>query len=260
MAASQSDTNELRNNIIKQLNRICHEKYRGNASEMAEDAQVSQSKMSRLLHGKQEKIDPYLGVAADIADAQSIELSQVTTPAPARSQRADMQAVHAYCDVEIGARDTRAMTDWTFEDVNVPTRIARQLVGQKPPDEVGLVQVRGESMYPEIQDGDWVLFTPTERLVDGGTFLIRMDGALLLKNLQRKAGNRVRIHCFNEDFEDDIIRKDSGGWVTDDHRSHAVEFEVVGKFLNVIQEKELYRSSQRVKEALKAHTHMNGTS
>lgn len=254
MPSPHSDTTELRNKIIKQLNRICREEYGGNASRMAEDAQVSQSKMSRLLHGKGQKIDPYLGVAADIANAQSIDLSQITTPKPTSE---DTHSVHAFRSVKVGARDTRPMEDWPYENVNIPTRIGRQLVGQEPPDDVGLVQVKGESMYPEIQNGDWVLFTPCNELVDGGTFLIRLDGALLLKNLQRKAGNRVRIHSFNESFDDDFIRQvGSGEWVTDDRHEHPVAFEVVGRFLNVIQPKELFRSSQRVKEAIKAHASM----
>lgn len=258
MSRSASNTVELRNEIIKQLNRICRKQYEGNASQMAEDAQVSQSKMSRLLHGKGEKIDPYLEVAADIADAQSMDLSSLTSPQHEPSE--GEETLRAFRDVRVGAKHVKPMHDWTYEDVTVPAHIARQLVGQQDvPEQVGLIQVRGQSMYPEIQCGDWVLITPCEKIVDGGTFLIRLDGALLLKNLQRKAGNRIRIHCFNEEFEDDIIRKAESGWVTDDHRSHRVEFEVVGRFLNVVQKKELFRSSQRVKEAITAYAHANGT-
>lgn len=258
MTTSYSDTHELRNKIIKQLNHICRDEYGGNASSMAENAQVSQSKMSRLLHGKQEKIDPYLEVAADVADALSMDLSQITSNTPTQTDTSS-HVVRTYEGVFVGTHNTDPMSDWPYDPLTIPPRVAHQLIGTPdPPDQIGLVEVQGESMYPEIQCGDWVLFSPADEVVDGGTFLIRLDGALLLKNLQRKAGNRIRIHCFNSEFEDDVIRRGKGGWVTDDHNEHSVEFEVVGRFLNTVQKKELFRSSQRVREAVQASRHANG--
>jgi len=159
-------------------------------------------------------------------------------------------------DVTVGAGNgKRPMNEWDFTELRIPTKILKSMVGRENvPKEVGITKVKGESMYPEVQSGDYVMWTATESVCDGGTYLIRLDGGLLLKVLQRKAGKRLRIHSINSSFSDDFIRQtESGVWVTDDEQEHMVDFEVVGRFLNVIQPKDLFRSTQRLHDVMSAY-------
>lgn len=61
------------------------------------------------------------------------------------------------------------------------------------------VRVRGVSMEPVLRNGHPVLIDPndTEILTEGPHFL-RLEGALLLKNLQRLPGGRLRIWSENQ--------------------------------------------------------------
>lgn len=61
------------------------------------------------------------------------------------------------------------------------------------------VRVRGISMEPILRDGHPALIDPndTEVLTEGPHFL-RLEGALLLKNLQRLPGGRLRIWSENQ--------------------------------------------------------------
>lgn len=164
--------------------------------------------------------------------------------------------LHLYEDIVAGAGSgIEPINEWKFTTFDLPLEILRSLVGTRPiPDEIGIVQIEGESMYPEVQSGDWVMFTPTDVIADGSAYLVRLEDALLLKVLQRKPGRRLRIHSLNASIEDDYIRKTSAGeWVTDDHRELVSDFEVIGKFLNVIQPKDLYAASQRVHDILGAY-------
>lgn len=257
MPTSASDTESLRKIIATRLSRVCDDLYGGVATRMAEDLGESQSKISRLLAGKQKKIDAYLEVASKLAERHSgISIEQLTRPsAPATTT--DKKEMRVYEDVEAGAGNgLKPMNEWKWHPVLIPEEIMRSLVGQTSPipDEIGILRVQGESMYPEIKSGDWIMFTPASNIADGATYLVRLDGALLVKVIQRKAGRRLRIHSLNSKFEDDYIRKcEHGHWVTDDEQERRVEFEVVGRFLNVIQPKDLYAASQRVHDAITAY-------
>jgi phage repressor protein C with HTH and peptisase S24 domain len=228
---------------------------------MASAVGVSQSKMSRLINEAQDSIDPYLEVASLASSELSIPIEKITKPRP--TQRADDQTqppLLLYEDVVVGAGNSvRPIEEWEYVHIQIPRRVIRTLIGHDTvPDPLYVNRVRGESMYPEIQGGDYVVWTPEEEVVDGGTYVIRFDEGILLKVLQRKPGQRLRIHSLNPEFTDDVIKKTGRGvWVTDTEEKHRVDFDVHGRFLNVIQPKDLYRSSQRVHDLMTAYKTIN---
>lgn len=89
-----------------------------------------------------------------------------------------------------------------------------------PHDKVALVRVAGSSMEPEIRSGDVVLVDREDRAVGvEGAHLVRVDGGLLLKVLQRRPGNRIRVASRNPEFEPFEVDLNGAG----------TDFEVLGR-------------------------------
>jgi phage repressor protein C with HTH and peptisase S24 domain len=86
-------------------------------------------------------------------------------------------------------------------------------------------------MRPAIRDGDVVAYRPTSSVSDG-LHLIRLDGTLVLRKVQRKPGRRLRLFCLHDAFEDSIIQRGRRGWETVQGRP--VDFEVVGDQITVV--------------------------
>jgi len=254
-----SNVETLRARIVSELKELRDSHYNRSGAEMARSTGVSQSKMSRILNENQSGIDAYIDVAERVADNLGVDPGRVI-PMPA-AKTAEEKSVQIY-DVEVGAGNgIRPVEEWSYDDARLPKEILRAVLDGPVPKQLGLVQVRGESMYPEVSSGDFAFWTPTSEVVDGNAYLIRMDDAVLLKILQRKPGHRLRIHSLNAAFSDDIIRKtDTGQWVTDEEKEVAVSFDVRGLFLGAIRPTDLYRASQRMQDFARAHEMINGSS
>jgi len=70
-------------------------------------------------------------------------------------------------------------------------------------DQSAVLRARGDSMSPTIEDGDRMLIDERDRKVvaKGGIFVIRMDGALMVKRVARAgAGERIAITSDNANF------------------------------------------------------------
>lgn len=64
-----------------------------------------------------------------------------------------------------------------------------------------IVDVKGESMEPKLQDGDLVLVDKSQTDISSGkTYVLRMDGHLLVKNLQLLPHGLVQVASFNMGF------------------------------------------------------------
>ena len=250
----------LRARIVAQLKDLRDTHYDRSGAKMARSTGVSQSKMNRILNENQAGIDAYVDVAERVAEDLGIDVNTIV-PVSMPPDRQKEKNIRVY-DVEVGAGNgVRPVEEWSYDDAHLPRQILRAVLDGPVPKQLGLVQVRGESMYPEVSSGDYAFWTPTSDVVDGDAYLIRMDDALLLKILQRKPGNRLRIHSLNPAFSDDIIRKtDTGQWVTDEEKEVAVSFDVRGLFLGAIRPTDLYRASQRMQDFSRAHEMINGSS
>lgn len=68
-------------------------------------------------------------------------------------------------------------------------------------EESAVLRAQGDSMSPTIEDGDRMLIDERDRKVvaKGGIFVVRMDGALMVKRLAR-AGELIAITSDNMDF------------------------------------------------------------
>lgn len=70
------------------------------------------------------------------------------------------------------------------------------------PGDLKLIYVEGDSMEPDLRAGDIVLLDHTDtRAGREGVYVIRMDGALLVKQLQRLPGGVVKVISRNQAYE-----------------------------------------------------------
>ncbi len=70
------------------------------------------------------------------------------------------------------------------------------------PADLRLINVSGDSMEPDLRAGDIILIDHTDtRASREGIYVIRMDGALLVKQLQRLPGGTVKVISRNQAYE-----------------------------------------------------------
>ena len=70
------------------------------------------------------------------------------------------------------------------------------------PDELAVITVRGDSMFPTLVDGDTVLVDRTQKAIKrDGIYVIRHDDYVLIKRLQiDPVRNKVTVSCDNRDY------------------------------------------------------------
>jgi len=75
------------------------------------------------------------------------------------------------------------------------------------PDDLRLIYVEGDSMEPVLHAGDIILVDHTDTAARReGIYVLRMDGALLVKQLQRLPGGLLRVMSHNEAYEPFTIK------------------------------------------------------
>lgn len=83
------------------------------------------------------------------------------------------------------------------------------------PSDLYLINVDGESMEPTLRSGDLILVDPrgAGEIPRDGVYVLRMDGTLLVKRLQRLPGRRVKVSSDNTAYES--FELDLDHWVDD---------------------------------------------
>lgn len=78
----------------------------------------------------------------------------------------------------------------------------------------------GESMYPTINSGDYLIVSNDEQdLAPGdGIYFIRLEGDVLVKRLQRLPGQKIKVSSDNKAYEPYVIEINDG-----------IDFQILGK-------------------------------
>ena len=64
-----------------------------------------------------------------------------------------------------------------------------------------IVDVKGKSMEPYLKDGDLVIVDKSQtNIIDGKTYVLRIDGNLFVKNLQLLPNSVIQVVSFNSGF------------------------------------------------------------
>ena len=81
------------------------------------------------------------------------------------------------------------------------------------PADLYLIHVDGESMEPTLRPGDVILVDRrnAQAVPRDGIYVLRMDGSLLVKRLQRLPGRQVKVSSDNPAYEPFDLRLDAPG-------------------------------------------------
>lgn len=72
------------------------------------------------------------------------------------------------------------------------------------PAKVKLIEVVGDSMYPTIKDGDYVIIDETKAYGVDGIYAINLHNQLLIKRLKFRLNGTIAIISDNKDYETEI--------------------------------------------------------
>lgn len=105
----------------------------------------------------------------------------------------------------------------------------RQTYGVNP-NELKLLASRGESMAPTIAPGSILMVNCGDdaRKAGDGIYVVRLEGDILVKRLQRLPGNLIKVSSDNPAYEPFTVRLDDG-----------VDFEMLGRVVVAIDLKRL---------------------
>ncbi len=67
------------------------------------------------------------------------------------------------------------------------------------------IYVEGNSMEPQIHDGDLVIFRKSSDWVSGNVVVVCLDGRLLVKGIVRGPDGGVRLRSLNKNYDDIVI-------------------------------------------------------
>ncbi len=173
-----------------------------------------------------EKAAPSFLPLARLASAANIRLEWLATgegspdaaaPGAHRLESADLGADYAMIplyDVQAAAGHGAVVEDQQATDALAFKKqwIHRELHAN--PGDLYLIHVVGESMEPTLAAGDIILVDHrpgAQGVTHDGIYVLRMDGGLLVKRLQRLPGHRIKLSSDNSAYDPFELSLDSAG-------------------------------------------------
>lgn len=132
-------------------------------------------------------------------------MSKIASPVSAQHHVAQDRVGYAYIplyDVKAAAGRGRVVDgEQIIDALAFKEDWIRQELRTSPAD-LRLIYVEGDSMEPDLRAGDIILIDHTDTSARReGIYVIRMDGALLVKQLQRLPGSTVKVISRNPAYE-----------------------------------------------------------
>jgi phage repressor protein C with HTH and peptisase S24 domain len=189
-------------------------------SELAELAQISIPTITRLENGKTNaKIEDIGRIASTLNTSVAYLLGETDTPEPSVKKReieddlAPLNPNHRTV-VRILPKEFAASCgwgiDWSWN--SEPVYYDFEYIDPDPDlvrfSPVTGMHVMGDSMEPDIEDGDIVLFTDNPNDIDyapnGSIVIVNYEGRMIVRGLFRKP-DRVILKARNKDYEDIVV-------------------------------------------------------
>jgi phage repressor protein C with HTH and peptisase S24 domain len=145
--------------------------------------------------------------------------------------RDNLERIQAMLGIPDEAIQTASMDEGEHEDVVLVPQVARAeggdgyINGDTPivegrraysrsllrestginPERLMAITVVGDSMAPEIPANTPVLYEPDTEITDHGIYVLLYDEGVIIKRVQRMAGNVLRLISTNEEYEDEVL-------------------------------------------------------
>ncbi|MEA3017325.1 MAG: hypothetical protein QOI38_2047 [Sphingomonadales bacterium] len=191
----------------------------GKQADLAAELGMHKNTLSNILNGEG---DPGISRVAALAAKLGVSLDWILTARPAEAPPQDAEpdedlvrlpmltpALSAGAGAE--ARGATHQADWLF-----PRVWLRRSFGHD--DQLELLRVAGDSMTPDLQDGDWVMVDRSRRDPRDGLYALRLADTLLVKRLQFQ-GRTIRLVSSNPAYPPIEL----------DRQDEALDLEVIGR-------------------------------
>lgn len=102
--------------------------------------------------------------------------------------------------VKASAGEGTMLQDYPAKDcIEFDKRLLQVIIGRKP-EHLSLIQAEGDSMIPDIQDGDILLIDDSiKEIIPNKTFVIRQDNQLRVKKLKTELNGNILIISNNSE-------------------------------------------------------------
>lgn len=189
-------------------------KVAGGIAALAKRAKMSKASIHNYLSGRTEPKGQVIGRLADAAGVSrgwlfaevGPMIEQAKEAAPPIAKHAETpRAGYVYLplrEVEAAAGSGSVINGERVIDVLAfKEDWIRQELHAKPAD-LDLIYVRGKSMEPDLRPGDIILLDHTDTQASSeGVYVCYMNGAVIVKLLQRLPGAIIKVVSKNPDFE-----------------------------------------------------------
>lgn len=183
-------------------------KMAGGNKRISEKANVPLSTLNGYIGGK---AIPTFHSITELAAACDVSLDWLAYNADISSDGPNISSDALYSipryDVEASAGNGALVE---VENVEDHFTVSKDWLAKIAPNDakVGIIEARGDSMEPTIQDGDIMMinFNITSKHVSvGGVFVISVNGNLLVKRLQVMTSGDIKVISDNDLYEPELI-------------------------------------------------------
>lgn len=96
--------------------------------------------------------------------------------------------------------------DSEYEKIFLPTTFFKTQMNE---EDLRFFQVEGDSMFPKLRSGDWVVMKLAKEFTGDAMYVINYGNALMVKTLQIKPNGNLFIKSLNPEYESYEITQDS---------------------------------------------------
>ena len=148
--------------------------------------------------------------ARAVLDALALSWDDVVEPdeegggvaGPSSPRKEDLDAADVVLIPRLGhagASDAGVLNGHEVPAFDAYTRYQIRRLTQENPERLRSCTVTGDSMEPVLRANDSVVYLPVEEFGDAGIYVFRLDGAHLVKLVQRLGGGALDIIPYNEE-------------------------------------------------------------
>ncbi len=152
--------------------------------------------------------DPRFATVVDVCRAIGVSIDYVVTGIDGVGESGDWETPLGPVPLgekRVPVRDIAASAGHGFEVFDEDPRCwftfpAEWLASMGDPDSMDIVKVEGESMEPELRDGDHVMIDQSQRQVKDGLYVVAVDDHLFVKRVQVVGRGKVVLTSTNVSY------------------------------------------------------------
>jgi phage repressor protein C with HTH and peptisase S24 domain len=178
----------------------------GGITGLAQKAKVAASSLSRC---SKEGAEPSVSTALAVCTAAGVSLDWLITGDGPSSHSTDQHHI-PFFDVEASAGPGAfpPETQTPTSSVAIPAGLLRHNRGTS--SNLCAIQTKGDSMEPTLRNGSLLIVDRSDRQIREGIFVISRGEVLLVKRVQPRENNTLRLRSDNQRYEpEDINLNDS---------------------------------------------------